>query len=289
MSLRTQAAKAFALGAGPREYFGRTPRGFMARIRSFSVSWPPVLRALAAQALALLFLMLLARALPGRLPLWGWALLQGLLATALGAAWGLGAWWGLFQLLLPLAALWQLGHSVPSWIYPGLLLGLLLVFGGGLRSRVPLYNSGLPAWERLLALIPEGEAHRVVDLGAGLGGPLAYLARRRPQARFLGVEASPLVWLCAWLRTLPLRRNCRIRAGSLWKLDLGEFDLVFAFLSPAPMPSLWDKALREMRPGSLLVSHSFEVPGVQPEAREPLPGRPGACLLHYRIPQRGPG
>jgi len=260
----------------------------MARLRSFCASWPPVLRALAAQAVAFLLLLLLVELLPapGRIPLWVWPLLQGLIAAALAAACGLGAWWGLFQILLPGALAWQLGNPVPGWVYLSLFLGLLLVFGGGVLTRVPLYNSGPAAWEALLALIPKEEPLKMVDLGAGLGGPLAFLARRRPRVEFLGVEASPLVWLIAWLRTWPLRRNCRVRLGSLWSLDLREFQIVFAFLSPAPMSRLWEKALAEMPAGSLLISHSFEAPGVQPESRIPLPGRPGACLLLYRVPDR---
>ncbi len=245
---------------------------------------PPVLRALAAQALAFLLLLLIAHLLP-RMPFWIWPTLQGVFAMALATWWGLGSGWRLFQFLLPFALAWQLGHQVPGWIYPSLLAGLLLVFGGGILTRVPLYNSGPGAWEHLLALIPEGENLRMADLGAGLGGPLAFLARRRPRATFLGVEASLLVWFIAWIRTLPLRRNCGIRLGSLWGLELREFDLVFAFLSPAPMTKLWEKALWEMRPGTLLVSHSFEVPGAVAEGRIALPGRPGACLLLYRIPE----
>ncbi len=247
-------------------------------------AWPPVLRALAAQGLVLLALAILARWLPVRLPFWLWPALQGLLAALLGARWGLGPGWWSFQFLLPFALAWQLGHTVPGWIYLSLFVLLLLVYGGGILTRVPLYTSGPAAWEHLLALIPEDEGVQVADLGAGLGGPLTYLARRRPQARFVGVEASPLTWLLAWLRLLPLRRNGRVRFGSLWNMELGSFDLVFAFLSPAPMPRLWDKAVREMRPGALLVSHSFEIPGIQPERRIPLPGLPGACLLLYRIP-----
>jgi hypothetical protein len=50
------------------------------------------------------------------------------------------------------------------------------------------------------------------------------------------------------------------------------------------MGELWRKVLREMRPGTLLVSHSFEVPGLRAEKRIPLAGRPGACLLLYRVP-----
>jgi len=247
-------------------------------------AWPPVLRALAAHGLVFLALAILVRLLPVRLPLWLWPALQGLLAAALGARWGLGPGWRAFQLLLPFALAWQLGHAVPGWIYLSLVALLLLVYGGGILTRVPLYNSGPAAWEHLLALIPESEELKLVDLGAGLGGPLAFLARRRPRAHFVGIEASPLVWFFAWIRVLPLRRNCRIRFGSLWKQGLQPFDIAFAFLSPDPMPRLWEKALWEMRPGSLLVSHSFEIPGLQSERRIPLPGLPGACLLLYRIP-----
>ena len=262
--------------------------GPMSRSQSIWGTWPPVFRALATQAMAFLPIALLAWALPARLPLWFWVLLQGILAASLAWGWGLGKWWRAFQILLPMALVWQLGHAFPHWFYPALLAVLLLLFGGGMLTRVPLYNSGTAAWQALLELIPEGEAIRVVDLGAGLGGPLAFLARHRPMGQFLGVEASPLVWLMAWVRCLPLRPNCRIRFGSLWHLPLQEMDLVFAFLSPAPMAALWHKATREMRPGTLLVSHSFAIPGVAFERRIPLPGLPGACLLIYRIPDSAP-
>jgi hypothetical protein len=123
----------------------------------------------------------------------------------------------------------------------------------------------------------------MVDLGAGLGGPLAFLARLRPAAQFLGIEGSPLVWFIAWLRTVGVRANCRMRFGNLWKIHLGDFQVVYAFLSPAPMPELWAKARREMQPGSLLISHTFQIPGILPEREVPLPGRRDARLLVYRV------
>lgn len=265
-----------------------SPLGPTSRSCAIWVSGPPILRALAAQGLLFLLLLLVTRSVPRFLPFWGWIALQGLLAAALAAWWGLGRWWWVFQVLLPLALVWQLGHPVPFWIYPTLLAGMLLVYGGGILTRVPLYNSGREAWEDLLALVPEQQPFQMADLGAGLGGPLAFLAPQRPEARFTGVEASPLVWLIGWLRCLPFRRNCRIVAGSLWQFHLHNIDLAFAFLSPAPMTALWQKALKEMRPGTLLVSHSFAIPGVAFERRIPLRGLPGACLLLYRIPQLSP-
>lgn len=246
-------------------------------------SGPPVVRALAAQGVAFFTLVGLAWVLP--LPLWVWPVLQGGLAAALAAFWGLNRWWLLFQVALPLALAWQLGHAVPAWIYPASLLGLLLVFGGGLMTRVPLYNSSHAAWKALIGLLPAEDGYLVADLGAGLGGPLAFLARRRPGVRFTGVEASPVIWLLAWLRTLPVRSNCGMRFGSLWRLSLGDYRVVYAFLSPAPMEALWAKARREMRPGSLLVSNTFSIPDAVPEREIPLPDRRDARLLVYRIPE----
>jgi hypothetical protein len=209
-------------------------------------------------------------------------LLVGLVAAAVGRLMGLPLRWVPFLLVFPWAVALLLRHPVPGWIWPAALGALLLVYGGGVLTRVPLYLSNRAAWKALLALLPPGPA-AFADLGAGLGGPLAFLARARPEARFRGVEASPLTWLAAWARTLPCRANCRVRWGSLWREDLGAYDVVYAFLSPAPMPALWAKARREMKPGSLLVSNTFAVPGHEPWRSIPLPGRKDACLLVFRM------
>lgn len=241
----------------------------------------PILRALLAQALAFV-LALGLQALGFRGPGWAWVLIQGGMAAALGRFWGLRGWWTGFQLLLPLALAWQAGTRIPGWVYPALLLTWGSIYGGGLLTRVPLYLSSRPAWEALEGLLPP-EPGTFVDLGAGLGDPLAWLARRHPDWRFRGVEASPLSAFIAKLRVLG-RPNCRVRLGSLWREDLADCQVLHAFLSPAPMAELWAKACREMPEGSRFISHSFAVPGLEAEARLPLPGRPGACLWVYRVP-----
>jgi len=257
----------------------------MPRLRLIWSEIPPVAKALGAQVLTFGLLLSLSRACPPlrALPPWAWLLAQGGVSALLVALGGLGPWWRAFQLALPFALSWQAMHRISPWFYPAALLLLVLIYGGGILTRVPLYNSNRAAWAALLELVPEGRPFKVVDLGAGLGGPLCFLAGHRPQASFRGVEASPLVWLWAWLRTRPVGANCRMRLGSLWREDLEQYDLVYAFLSPAPMPELGRKAFAEMRPGTLLVSHTFAIPDTPTERRIPLPGRPGACLLLYRV------
>ena len=92
------------------------------------------------------------------------------------------------------------------------------------------------------------------------------LARRFPRGQFVGVETAPLLFVFAWLRCL-LQENCSIRYRSLWQVELGDFDVVYCFLSPVPMARLWNKAQVEMHANSWLISNTFEIPGV-PADRE---------------------
>jgi hypothetical protein len=247
-----------------------------------TVPIPPVLVALVAQLAA--GAALLALRLSGALQA-GPAtvvVLQGLLAAMLGTCLRLPTWWiPLNSLLIPAAVVVHRLGLPPSLFLAGFVL-LALVFWTTFRTRVPLYLSSRSAGEKLAELLPDAAEVRLLDLGCGFGGLLLQLARLRPLARFEGVEIAPLPALVAWLR---LRRvpECRVRRGDLWRLDLAQYDVVYAFLSPAPMPALWDKVRREMRPGTLFVSNSFPVPGVGPDGVIALAGRGARNLYVWHL------
>lgn len=181
-------------------------------------------------------------------------------AALLAWHWQLPLWWRYINLFfLPLVglALYLQTHSAginPNWFLAAFLL-LLLTSLGAVRTRVPLYLSSPRAAQELALRLPiQGS---LMDLGCGLGGPLALVHKQRPDARLAGIETAPLNWLLAKLRLL----SCAdIRLGSLWDADLSAYDIVYAYLSPAPMARLWDKARAEMKPGSLLISNSFAIP-----------------------------
>jgi hypothetical protein len=69
-------------------------------------------------------------------------------------------------------------------------------------------------------------------------------------------------------------------------MPIAGFDVVYAFLSPVPMPRLWAKACEEMKEGSLLISNSFEVPGVKPARVLQLDDARRTRLLIYKVPGR---
>ncbi len=247
----------------------------------------PVLLALCAQLASLTFLValvwLLAQIGSWRLPLWLAALLQGSLAAAMGQWLGLRRWWLLLNLAFVPALLAVQQREWPGGWFLAAFLLLVLLNWNSLGERVPLYLSGSRVRQRLAACLAGQPADfSFIDLGCGLGSALVELARRYPQARLVGVETAPLVFLLAWLRCLP-RRNCRVRYRSLWKEDLGAYDVVYCFLSPAPMAELWAKARREMRPGSLLISNSFAVPGVAPAEELAVEDWRGSRLLLWHL------
>lgn len=207
-------------------------------------------------------------------------LAQGVLAAAIGYFLRLPAWWLLINLtffpLLILALQWELS---PLWYLAG-LAALLLTQLGALRSRVPLYLSSGHAKAELLRLLPNSTGQRFLDIGSGTGGLLAYLSKQRPDLALEGIDSAPALWLIGRLR---LGRRAKIALGDFWNVDLSRYDVVYAFLSPEPMARLWDKAKREMRPGSLFISNTFEIPGVAPDASIELNDLHHGRLMLWRM------
>ena len=172
-------------------------------------------------------------------------------------------WWRtILALFAPLA--WGINSlSIdPAWFLLAFIL-LVLVYRGALTGQIPLYLSNAKTARELAEITAQHPTMRFLDLGAGIGSVLAPLAKMRRDAECTGYENAPLVWLLGLLRTMG-SKNCRWRWGSFWNAELSRFDVVYAFLSPAPIAELWRKINREMQPSGLFISNSFSVPGVEP-------------------------
>jgi SAM-dependent methyltransferase len=225
---------------------------------------PPVVLAAAFQTAALPVTALAAWLMPhGGLSFL--VVTQGLTAAAMSRLASQPVWWQFIQLAFPLAVMVGLSlHVSPRW-YLGAFLLLTGFYWSVHRSRVPLYPSSPHALEAVAGLLPGRKGLRFFDAGCGTGGLLLKLAERRPGAVFEGAEVAPLPYLISRLRLwCKPRENCTVFWRSLWQRDFADCDVVYAYLSPVAMPDLWQKASREMRPGSVLISNSFPIPGVAP-------------------------
>lgn len=207
------------------------------------------------------------------------AMLQGGVAAMVALRQRAPPWWLAIHLgFAPLAVAVHGLDLSPGWFLAAFVL-LLLVFWRTDQSRVPLYLSNRATAAALVKLLPSRPV-RMIDLGCGDGGLLRRLAKARPDCSFVGIEHAPLPWLLARLRTLGLP-NVAVRRGDFWSEPLGSYDLVYAFLSPAPMPRLWAKACDEMSPPASLVSNSFAVPGAEEAEVVRVADRRGTRLYRY--------
>ncbi|MBP1850302.1 hypothetical protein [Rhizobium halophytocola] len=209
-------------------------------------------------------------------------LVQGAAAALIGRLLGLPLIWWPLQLLLPLML--AMAPIVPAWTFLAAFALCLLIYWNSASEQVPLYLTNRRTFEAVGQIAEDAGAESLVDLGSGTGGIVLYLARTRPHLHAQGVETAPLVFLLSRLRLLLARLpNAHIRYRSLWAEDLSRHDLVYCFLSPVPMPRLYEKAKAEMRPGTLLVSNSFLVPDVEPERVVAVDDGRRTALYVYRM------
>jgi hypothetical protein len=210
------------------------------------------------------------------------AMIQGLMAMLLTWWRKLAPWWRAIQFLFPIVLYGALALALPSWLFLAGFLFLLTLYWSTFRTQVPYYPSGRRAWQAVAALLPKDRPLYMIDIGSGLGGLAMDLARRRPDSTFAGIELAPLPWLFSSLRARLAGSRARFVRGDYEQLDFGQYDVVFAYLSPAAMSALWRKASREMRQGSMLISYEFLITEKAPDITI-LPAGPGPSLYVWHF------
>ena len=99
-------------------------------------------------------------------------------------------------------------------------------------------------------------------LGAGWGTLAFPLATLFPDNRVLAYELSPVPWLFMKLRHLVFHsKNLEIMRRDFHKASLKGVGMVVAYLHSEGLAKVREKMERELVPGTLVVSNTFEIPG----------------------------
>jgi len=244
----------------------------------------PACVALLTQVFSFVVIVLLIGVFPEqKFSLFEWAILQGVLAAMMSLRLKMARWWTFLHVIFMPTLMATLALSLPSYWFGIAFLLLILLYGKTYQTQVPLYLSSQEVTKALIAFLPKQRKFSFIDLGCGCGGLLKTLSHMQSNGSYYGIEAAPLPYLVSKLRNIVFAPKNKITWGDFWEDDLAQYDVVYAYLSPVPMKSLWNKARQEMQPGSIFISNSFIIPGVSPEKSLQLNDFPGSTLYMWRI------
>lgn len=120
--------------------------------------------------------------------------------------------------------------------------------------------------DKMLELAKADKKDLVIDLGSG-DGRIVLTAAQKYGAKAIGYEIDPaLVKLSREaIQKQQLQDRVRIEHEDIFTLDLGQADVVTVYL-PSHLLTRLLPQLEKLKPGTRIVSHYFEIPGIKPDA-----------------------
>lgn len=115
----------------------------------------------------------------------------------------------------------------------------------------------------LLEALPELEDGIVVDLGSGWGNLIFPLAIKYPSCQIFGYENSLIPYWFSLL--IKHQKNLKIHQKNFYDISLDNVDLLICYLFPKGMEKLKEKLNKELKVGAHIASHTFAIPGWQPQ------------------------
>ncbi len=136
----------------------------------------------------------------------------------------------------------------------------------------PIFLSNKQIIREALEFLKVDKETRFCDLGAGTGR-MMILANKEFGAEVSGFELSPVYFLFAKLNLfLNKVKKPKLKMANFYNSNLGEVDTVFCFLGIKAMNRLEKKFKKELKPGTKIVSYSFEI-----KNRKPIKILSGKC------------
>lgn len=161
--------------------------------------------------------------------------------------------------------------QAPHWLT--IVLNVLLMTGFittayyTLRVGITPMPSSRKAVSTMIGIMPRNVKGTIVDLGAGWG-TLGYpVAKAFPEATVIGYELSPIPWAYSRIKQAIARRpNLTFERKDIFEMDLSTADIALVYLQPRAMRRLSPKLRDELKPGALVLSNSFPLPGWEQSA-----------------------
>ncbi|MBZ4422203.1 cyclopropane-fatty-acyl-phospholipid synthase family protein [Myxococcus sp. RHSTA-1-4] len=152
--------------------------------------------------------------------------------------------------------------------------------------EVPYVPTPEDAVEGMLKLAGVKPGDVVYDLGSGDGRIVISAVKNHGAMRAVGVDINPerIAEANTNARRAGVQDKVEFRQGDLFDADIGEATVVTLYLLPSVNERLKPKLLSELKPGTRIVSHGFDMGDWKPEQQVQEGGR---TLYLWVVPERG--
>jgi ubiquinone/menaquinone biosynthesis C-methylase UbiE len=163
-------------------------------------------------------------------------------------------------------------------------LAAAFLVASALARDVPYVPTPEKVVERMLDIAQVGPNDLVYDLGSG-DGRIVIAAAKKHGARGVGIDIDPdrIREARANARSAGVSDRVEFREADLFKTDLGEATVVTLYLLSSVNLQLRPKLLSELKPGTRIVSHAFDMGDWKPLKTEKV----GSSTVYYWVvPER---
>jgi SAM-dependent methyltransferase len=172
-----------------------------------------------------------------------------------------------------------------------ILAGIVLAFSAAAAQTVrepkhtpdvPFVPTTNPVVEAMLKLANVKKGDLVYDLGCG-DGRIVIMAAKKYGARAVGVDINPerIDEATANAKKEGLGKTVRFEENDLFDANISNATVVTLYLLPDVNLRLRPKLLKELKPGTRIVSHSFDMGDWKPEKEETVEG---ATIYLWTVP-----
>jgi SAM-dependent methyltransferase len=154
------------------------------------------------------------------------------------------------------------------------------------QPDVPYVPTPQAVVDRMLEIAKVNKNDVVYDLGSG-DGRIVITAAQKYGARGIGIDINPkrIQEANANAQKAGVTELVEFRQQDLFKTDLSQATVVTLYLLPSINLKLRAKLLRELKPGTRIVSHAFNMGNWQPQRVERVDRR---TIYYWVVPEKIP-
>ncbi|MDB5509148.1 MAG: hypothetical protein JWL93_1617 [Hyphomicrobiales bacterium] len=173
--------------------------------------------------------------------------------------------------------------------HAGVVVAMLAAAPAGAQTRldVPYVPTPMEVVERMLELGEVKKTDFVIDLGSG-DGRIPITAAKKYGATALGIDLNPMRIKESKenLAKENLGDKVEFREANLFKTDISKADVLTMYLLPSVNLQLKPRILEELRPGTRIVSHAFDMGRWTPDHEETVASRK---VMKWIVPAKAQG